>query len=162
MKKIIWIIVIILAIVGAFTFTNDKALEESTDLVLFTLLQNSEPTVLDNMYALWSEEERTDMAVILVSDTEGTGTFYNLAIFDVQDDIFTKKSEVFLGDRIKITRVGIGELVHSPDANYRVTVQTLVRGEGEPFTTEPTLPQTKTFYVTDQILEEVEVGRDDT
>ena len=83
-------------------------------------------------------------------------------LFDVSGDAFTKKSEILLGDRINITHLGIGELVHDSEANYRITVQTLVREEGEPFANEPTIEETRTFYVTDQILEEVEVGKDDT
>ena len=119
-------------------------------------------TLLDDMSAQWSKEDRTDLAVILAVSTGGTGTFYYVVIFDVSDDVLTQKSEMLIGDRIKVTRVGIGELVHDPEANYRVTVKTLVREEGEPFAAEPTVPKTRTFYVTNQILEEVEVGKDDT
>ncbi|MFC1730774.1 hypothetical protein ACFL6I_10620 [candidate division KSB1 bacterium] len=117
---------------------------------------------LSSEYAVWERENRTDFVSILNVNYGGSGTFQYLLLFDVADGVFVQKSEALLGDRIAITKVGIGELVHDPEANYRVTVQTLVRNEGEPFVTTPTKPETRTFYVTDQALEEVEVGRDDS
>ncbi len=119
-------------------------------------------TVVDDMSAVWGKKGRTDLAAILAVNSGGTGTFYYLVLFDVSGNTFTKKSEAFLGDRIEVSRVGIGELVNDSNADYRVTVQTLVRGEGEPFTATPTVAKTRTFYVTNQKLEEVEVGRDDS
>lgn len=119
-------------------------------------------TLLDDFSSEWTKEDRKDLAVIFAVNTGGTGTFYYLVLFDVTDNTFTKKSEMLLGDRIRVTKVGIGELVHDPDADYRVTVQTLIREEDDSFATEPTVPETRTFYVTNQLLEEVEVGKDDT
>jgi len=118
-------------------------------------------TVLDQ-YSVWKNGLNTDLLTVVAVNNGGSGTFYYLTLFDISGEVFTKKSEILLGDRIKVTSVGIGELVHDPEAEYRVSVQTLVRDEGESFATEPMVEDTRTFYVTKQILEEVEVGRDDT
>jgi hypothetical protein len=119
-------------------------------------------TLVDDMFAQWSEGDRSDMAAVFAVQPGGSGTFYYLVLFDVDGDVFTKKSEVLLGDRIQVEHVGIGELVHDPEADYRVTVRTLVRAENEPLAAAPTVSETRTFYVTNQQLEEVEVGRDDS
>jgi hypothetical protein len=114
--------------------------------------------VMDGMVATWKKDGRVDIAAVLAVQNGGSGTFYYLAVYDGS---LVKKSEALLGDRIKVTRMGIGELVNG-SADYRVTVQTLVRKEGEPFTAEPSVSATRTFYVEDQILKEVAPGRDDS
>ncbi|MES2135309.1 MAG: hypothetical protein V4449_03660 [Patescibacteria group bacterium] len=122
---------------------------------------NGNILLLDTLTAEWKKDERKDLVAVFAVNTGGTASFLYLVLFDVNGDILTKKSEGFLGDRINITHVGIGELVHG-GADYRVTVQTLERKENEPFSATPSVEKTRTFYVTDQKLEEIEVGRDDT
>ncbi len=118
--------------------------------------------LLDEMTAQWKKDGRTDVSTILAVNTGGTATFLYLVLFDIEGDTVTKKSEVFLGDRINITHIGVGELVHDSGADYRVTVQTVVRKDGEPFAATPSVQVTRTFYVTNQTLKEIEVGGDDT
>ncbi|MBC8464809.1 MAG: hypothetical protein H8D63_00315 [Parcubacteria group bacterium] len=118
--------------------------------------------VLDDVFAIRKEGDRTDMAVILVSDSGGSGVFYYLALFNVVGGEVQKTSESFLGDRIVVEGIGVGELVHGPDAEYRLSVRTFVRKKAEPMASEPTVSNIRTFYVTNQVLEEVEVGKDDT
>jgi hypothetical protein len=117
--------------------------------------------LVDGMVSVWKKGERTDTAAILAVNTGGSGTFYYLALFDGAGGAMTKRSEVFLGDRIRVTRIGMGELVHG-SADYRLTVQTLVREEGAPFTDAPSVPITRTFYVENQALKEVATGQDDS
>jgi len=122
-----------------------------------------EVIVIDGFSTLWSTQSgKTDLTAILISNEGGSGTFYYLVLFDVQGDIFTKKSEVFLGDRINVTRMNLGELVHDINADYRITLESLERKDGEPFTAKPTVVSNRTFYVTNQILKELEIVRDDT
>jgi hypothetical protein len=117
--------------------------------------------LVDGMVSVWKKGERTDTTAILAVNSGGSGTFYYLALYDGAGEAMTKRSEVFLGDRIKVTRIGVGELVNG-SADYRLTVQTLVRKENEPFTAQPSVALTRTFYVENQILKEVVPGRDDS
>ena len=95
-----------------------------------------------------------DLSTILSVTSGGSGTFYYLVLFDVSGDQLTKKSEVLLGDRIKVTDIGIGEMVHA-DAQYHVGVGTLERKESNSMADDPTIEKVRIFYVTDQILEEM-------
>lgn len=119
-------------------------------------------SLVPGVSAEWEGSGRRDLAAVLAVNSGGTGTFYYLALFDVKNNTLTQKSFVFLGDRIEVTNVGIGELVNDLEAEYRLTVQTLVRADDEPLAAAPTIPETRTFYVTKQILEEVETGADDS
>lgn len=119
-------------------------------------------TIIPDKYAKWSENSRTDLASIIVVNTGGTGMFYYLILFDASSETLVQKSYLQLGDRIAVESIGIGELVHDPDADYRISVNTLIRDEGESFATPPTIAKTRTFYVANQVLEEVDVGLDDT
>lgn len=118
--------------------------------------------LVPGMAALWEGKGRSDLAAAIAIDAGGSGTFYHLVLFDASGDRLRQRSDAFLGDRVEVTRIGIGELVHDPEADYRITVQTHVRRGDEPLAARPTVPETRTFYVTRQRLEEVEVGRDDT
>jgi len=196
MRKIYWVVIIVLLVILGYYISKDAPEEivtgSSDEVTYLKLLKMSEivapdsneliqlingkgsyeivpnsasqgvVTVLDDMLAIWKDEERTDVITILTSNTGGSGTFYYLVLFDLTNNTFSKKSEILLGDRIRVTKVGIGELVHDPEANYRLTVQTLKRNDAEPFAVEPTFMETRTFYVTDQLIEEIEVGLDDT
>ena len=117
---------------------------------------------LDKNYTIWKKDTQTDLTTILNVNYGGSGTFQYLVLFNVSDNFLTQKSQILLGDHISVTNIGVGELVHDPKANYRLTVKTLIRNDNEPFATPPTKPKTRTFYITDQILEEIEVGRDDS
>lgn len=113
-------------------------------------------------YAEWTNGTRTEAATVVAVNSGGTGVFLYLVVFAIEDGQAVKKSETYLGDRITITHVGIGELVHDGEADYRVTVQTLVRAEDEAYAAVPSVPETRTFYVTNGALAEIEVGADDT
>lgn len=115
----------------------------------------------DGLFVEWKGESRSDIAAVVAVNTGGTGVFLYLVLFDASGNTLTQKSFEFLGDRIGVTSIGVGELVHGA-ADYRITVETLVRKEGEAYAAVPTVEQTRTFYVTDQVLEEVDVGSDDT
>lgn len=115
-----------------------------------------EVLVIDGLSTLWQEgPDRTDFAAIVTLNSGGTGRFYYLTLFNVSGNSFTKKSEVFLGDRIEVTHMGLGELVHGPDVNYRITLKTLERNESDSMASKPTVEKTRVFYVTEQILEEI-------
>ena len=119
-------------------------------------------TLIDGVYTAWTEGGRADLAAVFAVHSGGSGTFYYLVLFDVTEDIVMKKSEMFLGNRIGIEGMYVGELVHDANADYRITVRTQVRAKGAPFSDIPTLTEVRTFYVTDQILKEIIVGSDDT
>lgn len=145
---------------------SDVTVTLSNGSALFEVAPESiaEGTVImvPDAYAEWTNNGRTEAAVVLAVNSGGTGVFLYLVIFEIEGEQAAKKSEVYLGDRISITHLGIGELVHDPEAEYRVTVGTLVRADGEAYATVPSVPETRTFYVTNGVLEEVEVGSDDS
>ena len=116
-------------------------------------VSRGEVTVL-NQYTLWEYGPTMDLSTILSVTSGGSGTFYYLVLFDVSGDQLTKKSEVLLGDRIKVTDIGIGEMAHA-DAQYHVGVGTLERKESNSMADDPTIEKVRIFYVTDQILEEM-------
>jgi hypothetical protein len=118
--------------------------------------------LVEGMAARWQGRDRSDVSRVLAIAPGGSGTFYHLVLFDATGDHLVQRSQALLGDRIAVQRIGVGELVHDPEADYRISVVTLVRRDGEPMASPPTVPRTRTFYVTRQRLEEVDVGRDDT
>jgi len=116
--------------------------------------------LLDHAYATWQKGNRTDIATLLKENSGGSGTFYHLAIFDVQDNIFTKKSEVFLGDRIQVDNMRIDEIEDDSDAEYRITVQTLDREKDDTLSSPPTIERIRIFDVSNQELQEAEDDED--
>lgn len=124
--------------------------------------QKGDILFLKDTSAMWEKDGHTDVSAVFAVNSGGSGTFIYLVLFDLKDGVLTKKSEVLLGDRINVTHIGIGELVNGTDADYRISVTTLIRKDGDPYVAEPTVEAVRTFYVNDQTLKEVEVGRDDT
>ncbi len=118
-------------------------------------------SLIPNTIAEWSTGARKDVSAAFAVNSGGSGVFVYMVLFDASGDTLVKKSEAYLGDRINITRVGVGELAHG-DADYRITVQTLERKDGEAYASTPSVAKTRTLYVTDQGLEEIEPGRDDS
>jgi len=118
-------------------------------------------TLAEGATALWQGKGRSDLSTVIAVNTGGTGIFLYLVLFDVSDTVLTEKSFIFLGDRIGIDHIGVGELVHG-NADYRLTLQTREREENEAYAAVPTVPRIRTFYVTDQLLEEVETDVDDS
>jgi len=82
-----------------------------------------------------------------VSQTGGSGTFYDLVVVQNQNGKAVHVATTGLGDRIKITsiKVYIG----------RVTVTYLTRKDGEPMSAAPTVDVSKTFALQGGKLVEV-------
>ena len=111
-------------------------------------------TVLD-FHTLWEHGPTVDLAAIAAVDRGAAGTFFYLVLFDVSAGVFTKKSEIFLGDRIEIRAMNIGEPILELNAKYRITVQTVERNENEATAATRAVEQARTFYVADQVLKEI-------
>lgn len=109
-------------------------------------------SVVDEIHAYWnfSLPGREDLSVILTSNNGGLETLYYLALFDISNGDMIKKAEAFLGDRIRITDMGIGEY-----GGYHMGVSFLVHEEGKSRAAEPTVKSNRSFYVNDdQTIEE--------
>jgi heat shock protein HslJ len=65
------------------------------------------------------------VAVILVSQTGGTGTFYDLVVMNVQDGQLSNPTSTYLGDRIVINSLTID--------NDQIVVDMVVQGPEDPF-----------------------------
>lgn len=105
-------------------------------------------TLIEDGQRVWRSPKRTDLIAAMAIDSGGSGTFYYVAVYSLKAGTVHLEDSALLGDRIRITGVGIGELVHDPEADYRITIKMLERGEGAPLADEPTLPSARVFYVT--------------
>lgn len=119
-------------------------------------------TLIDGSQQVWRSENRTDIVAVLAVDNGGSGHFYYAAVYTLKAGGTELTGSVFLGDRIKITHAGIGELTHDPQADYRITIKLLERAADAPMASEPNIPVTRVFYVTDGKLQAVTPGRDDS
>lgn len=95
-------------------------------------------------------------------DNGGNGAFSYISIYSQKDGNVTLDDSVFIGNRIKITSVGIGELVHDRNADYRITIQLLEHADDAPMASEPDVPSTRIFYVTNGKIEAAGPIRGDT
>jgi heat shock protein HslJ len=64
-------------------------------------------------------------AVILTTQTGGTGTFYDLVVMNVQDDQLTDPTRAYMGDRIIVNDLSI--------ENDQIVADLVVQGEEDPF-----------------------------
>jgi basic membrane protein A len=91
-----------------------------------------------------------DAAVVLISDTSGTGRFYDVvAVLDRNGKAFPVAS-AFLGDRIEINGLTIED--------GRIVVDMLTRGPDEAMADAPTQPETRTYQIQvslEQVVEPV-------
>lgn len=93
-------------------------------------------------------DSKPDVAVVLIHDPGGSGTFYYVAA--VLSDATSKGNTTnveLLGDRISVDKLSIAE--------GRIVVDYLTRRSGEPMATRPSVTTTKKFLVKDgNLLEE--------
>ena len=83
-----------------------------------------------------------DGAVVLATNTGGTGYFYTVhAILADGDGGFSDVGSVFIGDRIAVTSVEM--------SGPTIEVSILVRADDEPFVAEPTIPDVVRLVVRD-------------
>jgi hypothetical protein len=91
---------------------------------------------------------RPDAAVVLTFSGGGTGTFYYLvALLGTGAGRSEATSAVLLGDRIGIDAVRV--------EGGTVSVETLDRKAGEPFSTSPSVKVTRTFQIKGAALTEI-------
>lgn len=76
------------------------------------------------------------VAVILVSQTGGTGTFYDLAVMAEQDGQLASRGTAYLGDRIIVNSLSI--------ENGQIVVDMIVQGPEDPFSS-PTQQVLQTY-----------------
>lgn len=119
-------------------------------------------TLVKDSQRVWRSQKRTDLITVMAIENGGSGTFYYVAVYSLKAGTIELDDSALLGDRIKIMSVGIGELVHDPRADYRITIKLKERAEGAPMASEPDLPSTRVFYVTKGKLEAVDPIRDDS
>ncbi len=65
------------------------------------------------------------VAVILTTQTGGTGTFYDLVVINEQDGLLTNPAAIYLGDRIVVNSLDI--------ENGQIVVDMVVQGPEDPF-----------------------------
>lgn len=119
-------------------------------------------TLIEGSQYVWQSAGRTDLITAMAIDNGGSGSFSYIAVYAQKDGSLALNDSAFLGDRVKITSVGIGELVHDKNADYRITIQMLERADGAPMASEANVPSTRIFYVTNGKLEPASPIRDDT
>ena len=91
---------------------------------------------------------KRDAAVVLTFSGGGSGTFYYVsALLGTGAGKSSSTNAMLLGDRISIDAVRI--------EGGRISVDTLDRKAGEPFSTAPSVKVTRIFQVTDGILREI-------
>lgn len=94
-------------------------------------------TLVEDTQQVWQSQKRTDLVTVMAVDNGGSGMFFYLAVYSPDGGAVKLHDSVFLGDRIRIMRVGMGELVHDRRADYRITIHMLDRGDGASMASEP-------------------------
>lgn len=96
-----------------------------------------------------NEDGQEDLTFILTQDSEGSGTFYYLAVALANSDAYQGLNAVFLGDRIapQTTEIKEGKII----VNY------VDRKINEAMTTAPSVAISKYFKVIDRELTEINV-----
>ena len=92
-------------------------------------------------------DKADDAAAIMVSQTGGSGTFYDLVVVQNQNGKAVHVATIGLGDRIKITSIKVYD--------GRVTVTYLTRKDSEPMSAAPAVDVSKTFALQGGKLVEV-------
>lgn len=90
---------------------------------------------------------RTGLAVILVSQTGGSGTFYDLAILTDENEQLAPAATTYLGDRIVINSVTIEDGL--------IVLDMIVQGQEDPFCC-PTQHVLQTYELQDDALVQVD------
>jgi len=89
--------------------------------------------------------------VIIATEQGGSGTFYYVAVAELDGAAYTGSAGVLLGDRITPQRVTITDGV--------ITVDYLERRPGEPMTTPPSVAASKRFVYRNRVLQPVEAAQ---
>ena len=89
-----------------------------------------------------------DAVVIIATEPGGSGTFYYVAVAELDGGAYTGSAGVLLGDRIALQRVRFADGV--------VTVDYAERKPGEPMSTPPSVPVSKRFVYRSGVLEPLE------
>jgi hypothetical protein len=92
-----------------------------------------------------------DAIVIIATEQGGSGTFYFVAVAELDGDAYTGSAGVLLGDRIATQRVTFADGV--------VTVDYAERRPGEPMSTPPSVTASKRFVYRNGVLQPLEAGQ---
>ena len=85
-----------------------------------------------------------DAAVILISETGGSGTFFDLVGVSSQDGNFTVSDPIYLGDRIQVKSIAIHDGV--------INLTYLTQGPDDNMTS-PTEEMTQSYTLQDGVLQ---------
>ncbi len=92
-----------------------------------------------------------DAVVIIASEPGGSGTFYYVAVAELDGGAYTGSAGVLLGDRIAPQRVTIADGV--------VTVDYAERRPGEPMSAPPSIAASKRFVYRNGVLQPLEADK---
>jgi hypothetical protein len=92
-----------------------------------------------------------DAVVIIATEPGGSGTFYYIAVAELDGGAYTGSASVLLGDRIAPQRVTVADGV--------VTVDYAERRPGEPMSTPPSVAVSKRFVYRNGVLQPLEAAK---
>jgi hypothetical protein len=92
-----------------------------------------------------------DAIVIIATEQGGSGTFYFVAVAELDGGGYTGSTGVLLGDRIVPQRVTFADGV--------LTVDYAERRRGEPMSTPPSIAASKRFVYRNGVLQPLEAGK---
>jgi len=92
-----------------------------------------------------------DAIVIIATEPGGSGTFYYVAVAELDGGAYTGSAGVLLGDRIDPQRVTFGDGV--------VTVDYAERRPGEPMSAQPSVTTSKRFVYRNGVLQPLEADK---
>jgi hypothetical protein len=92
-----------------------------------------------------------DAVVIMATEQGGSGTFYYVAVAELDGGAYTGSAGVLLGDRIAPQKVTFADGV--------VTVDYTARRPGEPMSTPPSVPASKRFVYRNGVLQPLEADK---
>ena len=92
-----------------------------------------------------------DAVVILATEQGGSGTFYFVAVAELDGGGYTGSAGVLLGDRITPQRVTVTDGV--------ITVEYLERRPGEPMATPPSVTARKRFVYRNGVLQPIDADK---
>jgi len=96
-----------------------------------------------------SAGEEYDTFAAMTVDMGGSGTFYYLALFRINTKSVSHTSSIFLGDRIKVQSVTLGEM---EEGSYVATVRYLDRPDNASFFDPPTQERERALTVSDHLF----------
>lgn len=127
---------------------NQEASETSSSTSLFTGTQTDEETETTNTVTLVDNQLtaiNADYFVIpFLLNTGGTGTFLYLGLLERTNEGVDHTQSVFLGDRIGFESISV--------ENKIISIETLDRYEGQPFSDEPAVSVIRNYTLEDNQL----------